>query len=265
MRAAGQYFAMRALSPFGVGKQWQSCEHPVGFEAAQLRAKGFCELAPRSEAQVNGLVDLFLSGMRERERKPFESLGSYFEFARAAKTERPAGVFTSGSDGLSELLREPSLVALASEYLQLPPSRLVGNANMDPLIRIDGHASSTSTGYDNALRFHRDVDSYRFLKMFIYLTECRVGDGHHEIYLGSHLRRPFLLGPIQRYDPVDIERLIPTSQLRRVEGSAGYMFAEDTFAFHRGTVPVARDRLICNLQYMDDEFAVFNAPSYRLV
>jgi hypothetical protein len=263
LRAAARYFGMRGLSPFGVGKRWQTTGRPVGADAAQLREMGFCELPARSKAQVSALVDLFLSRVREREQRPFESLGSYFDNARMAKTERPVGVFTTGSDTLSDLLREPSLVALASEYLQLPPWRLVGNANMDALVRIDGGAGLT--GYDNALRFHRDVDSYRFLKMFIYLTDCRQGDGHHEIYLGSHLRQPILLGPIQRYESNDIEKLISAARLRRVEGPAGYMFAEDTFAFHRGTVPTGRDRLICNLQYMDDAFAIFNAPSYRLV
>lgn len=261
--AASRYFFMRAFSPFGAGKRWQRMKSTASPEVERLRASGFCELPPRSSAEVSALIALFLSGVGEKSGGRFDSLEGYFRHARAAGSQRPAGVFTSGHDVLMDLLRDRSLVALAAGYLGLPASRLIGNANMDPLIRIDGGAPST--GYDNALRFHRDVDSYRFVKMFVYLTDCRQGDGHHEIYLGSHLHHPVLLGPIQRYQPSEIERLIPSARLHRVEGSAGYMFAEDTFAFHRGTVPTGKDRLICNLQYMDDELAAFNGPSYRVV
>jgi hypothetical protein len=100
--------------------------------------------------------------------------------------------------------------------------------------------------------------------MFVYLTDCFEGNGHHEMFVGSHRHYPLQLVPIRRYSQEEIIRYIPQTELRRVTGPAGYAFAENTLVFHRGTAPVRSHRAILNLIYTEASLAPFYPAAYKL-
>jgi hypothetical protein len=101
--------------------------------------------------------------------------------------------------------------------------------------------------------------------MFVYLTDCFEGNGHHEMFVGSHRRYPLQLAPIRRYAAQEISRYIPEAVLKKVTGRAGYAFAENTLVFHRGTAPVHSHRAILNLIYTEASLKPFYPMAYRLV
>lgn len=262
--AASRFFVMRLLSPFGVGRSWQESNASPDTHVQDLCSTAFSELDRRPSAETQHLTAHFLTRMAAQCGQEFASLQDYFEYCRSQRVQRPAGVIATGRADcpISTILRHPDLVRLVETYLGLPANRVAAFANIDALIRLDQHP--IQSGYDNALNLHRDIDGYRFLKVFVYLTECRRGEGHHEVYLRSHRHYPWRLGPIARYDAEAVVASIPAAQLKQVEGPAGYTFAENTFAFHRGTVPQSGDRLICNLIYVEDTFMKLHPSSFRL-
>jgi hypothetical protein len=131
---------------------------------------------------------------------------------------------------------------------------------------------ATSPTGDGMQRFHRDTDDWRFLTLFIYLTDVDEGAGPHQLVAGSHTvagmtrllegvrsRSPTeqVIDPQQSFEVDTYFR--PTfsafveDQLRdstiNIGGPAGTVFIANTVAIHRGLMPTAKPRLIVWARY----------------
>ena len=95
----------------------------------------------------------------------------------------------------------------------------------------------------------------------MYLTDVEEGDGHHEIYPGSHRQFPPELRAIKRYEPEQLD--VHWNRLK-VIGPAGTCFAENTLAFHRGTTPVRNSRLALTAVYYDDSVLGIHPGMHKL-
>lgn len=263
---AMRFFVMRLLSPFGVGRAWdRPGRTPQGTVLDALRNEGFAELKPLAATDVAALRSFFSARSGAALGQRFADLSEYFAHMRQQNVQRPPGVAATGQAdcAITQILFRNELIQLATAFLGIDRSRLVVSANMDALIRLD-QPKARPGGYDDALELHRDIDNYRFFKIFVYLTDCALNAGHHQVYLQSHRHTPFALGPIARYSHQEVEQAIPSARLKNVEGKAGYAFAENTYAFHRGTPPLTDDRLILNLQYMEDNFLDYYPTAFRV-
>jgi hypothetical protein len=58
--------------------------------------------------------------------------------------------------------------------------------------------------------FHRDIDDFKFLKFFFYLTDVEKGDGGHWLVAGSHRKAPHIRfwdrWKTRRFDDLEIEQ-----------------------------------------------------------
>ena len=76
------------------------------------------------------------------------------------------------------IFKELNIFPKVKEYLGLSEKEIYFFAKIDCLINING-----TPGYkirsDNALEFHRDVDSLNFVKAFCYLCNINEGFGEH--------------------------------------------------------------------------------------
>jgi hypothetical protein len=131
---------------------------------------------------------------------------------------------------------------------------------------------ATSPTGDGMQRFHRDTDDWRFLTLFIYLTDVDEGAGPHQLVAGSHTLDGMtrLLDEVRARDPG--EEAIDPRQSFEVEsyfrptfsafvenrlrdstvdigGPAGTVFIANTVAIHRGLMPTAKPRLIVWARY----------------
>ena len=86
---------------------------------------------------------------------------------------------------IRRLVNDPMLQAIACEYLECVPT-FVG-ANLWWTFPVNALESDRE---QHAHLFHRDVDDFRFFKIFIYLTDVEPGDGAHVCVVGSHHRPP---------------------------------------------------------------------------
>jgi hypothetical protein len=169
---------------------------------------------------------------------------------------------------ISILRKDPVLQWIAAEYLQSVP-RFVG-ANMwwtFPVVPLQADRDQ------HAHLFHRDVDDFRFLKFFFYLTDVDRDDGAHVCVAGSHMRLHVNgLGDrwnIRRYSDKEVEARFASAQVLEICGAAGTGFAENTLCIHKALTPTKRPRLLLQLQYALFDYGVMHdrrdASSFRML
>ena len=96
--------------------------------------------------------------------------------------------------------------------------------------------------------FHRDPDDWRFLKLFVYLTDVVDGEsGPHIFVAGSHNTR----GPLRAktYVQEQIEARFGKQKIRAILGGPGTTFIADTSGIHAGIPPRRAPRLLLQAQY----------------
>jgi hypothetical protein len=155
-------------------------------------------------------------------------------------------------EAIRRLCNDATIQTIATEYLATVP-RLVG---VDLWWTFPVEASEADRRR-HAHLFHRDVDDFRFLKFFFYLTDVGETDGPHVVVKGSH-RRPIHSRmrqrmSLRRLTDAEVDERFGAGAVHVVLGDAGAGFAEDTFGVHKGTTPTSSPRLILQLQ-----FAVFD-------
>jgi hypothetical protein len=140
--------------------------------------------------------------------------------------------------GMLEALNAPSILRIAADYIGCKPTiSSVG-------VRWSFPAAEEGT---RTQQYHRDLDDWRFLKLFIYLTDVDSASGPHTFVKSSH-RSAFGL-KAKAYEQAELETRFGAEAITAVTGPRGTSFLADTLGIHRGTSPVDRPRLIFQVQY----------------
>ena len=217
----------------------------------KLREDWFMELSKLSENGVASLIDFFLESQQEE----YFSLQDYFDKQRVKNIVRSEEVDIFSNDDLRKsILSELNLLPIVSEFLGLPQNEILALGKIDALFKIKGERKLRKN-YDDALEFHRDADSLRFVKVFIYLVDVNEGFGEHQIFVRSNKSLPWNLRTIGRYKYSTLKERLPFFELKKFVGKAGYSWIEDTTVFHRGTIPNSGDRLMLSLCFYDKKSA----------
>ena len=137
-----------------------------------------------------------------------------------------------------DLVNHPAVLRLAARYLGC-------TATLSSL-GIRWSFPARAGAVDTQL-FHRDPDDWRFLKLFVYLTDVDADAGPHVFVAGSHRTAGRLRA--RPYETDEIERRYGRDALLTLTGPRGTSFVADTYGIHRGAVPLARPRLILQAQY----------------
>jgi hypothetical protein len=95
--------------------------------------------------------------------------------------------------------------------------------------------------------FHRDLDNFNFIKMFLYLTDVDINKGAHQYVVGSHnktynlqISRSVINKKDLNFDNLEIFDFV---------GESGSALLADTFGLHRGATPINGDRLMIVFSY----------------
>jgi hypothetical protein len=158
---------------------------------------------------------------------------------------------------VSRLLKDPFLELIATRYLGSLPT-LVGT-NLWWTFPVKASEADRSR---HAHLFHRDVDDFRFFKLFFYITDVELGDGAHVCVVGSQTRPPVRkLGDrwiIRRYTDDEIAAEYPADRIVEICAPAGTGFAEDTLCIHKGLTPTRTPRLLLQVQYALFDYGVMH-------
>jgi len=110
-------------------------------------------------------------------------------------------------------------------------------------------------------KYHFDLNAWRSLKFFFYLTATNEEGGPHRCIMGSHRRRSLrhqLTLTVGR-DEEELRAFYDADRLLTVTGEEGAGFTEDPFVFHTGSLCRKQPRLILELEYGHTSVT----PSYR--
>lgn len=146
------------------------------------------------------------------------------------------------------------LLEAAAQYLGCKPT--ISNISIWWSFPADGSAQE-------AENFHRDVDDWRFVKFFLYLTDVDGDSGPHHFVRGSHRSGKFLR--TRRYRDEEIRNFFPHENQLSIHGQAGDAFLEDTFGLHKGEPPRLTPRLLLQVQYSICPIAVYKYEPESLI
>lgn len=145
---------------------------------------------------------------------------------------------TLSSPYILQLMNDPEVLAIAAAYLGCEPTI--------SCVRIDWYSPSAGEPAQ-VQKFHRDYDDWRFIKLFIYLTDVTDDSGPHEYVQGSHLRSGRLRATT--FDETELRKQYGQDDLVKVCGPRGTSFMVDTYGIHRGNVPVVGTRITLQIEY----------------
>jgi hypothetical protein len=155
---------------------------------------------------------------------------------------------------IQAIIHDSKLLKIATDYLQATPIYMGARL---------WWSHKESSPYDTkraGQAFHYDIDDYRALRFFFYLTDVDKSCGPHVIIKGSHthkrLRDKFAYTRFR--DDRYLTDFYGKNNVIYLLGKAGFGFAEDPKVFHKGTVPESRDRLILLIRYSINDFGYRN-------
>ncbi|SFU23348.1 hypothetical protein [Mesorhizobium sp. YR577] len=100
-------------------------------------------------------------------------------------------------------------------------------------------------------KYHFDLDDWRMLKFFFYLSDVDNDCGPHVYVRGSHNRRiiKHQLTLLVGHPADEVLGAYGTDNAITLTGPAGLGFVEDPFGFHMGTVPKQAPRLMMEVGF----------------
>ncbi|MCU0565980.1 MAG: hypothetical protein MUF49_05215 [Oculatellaceae cyanobacterium Prado106] len=150
---------------------------------------------------------------------------------------------------IEKVIRDPGILAIAAQFLGTTPTYIASE-----LLWSFPIATDWTQQLKAAQVLHYDIDDYRSIKFFFYLSDVDHLSGPHSCIRGSHRNKKLLhqlLG--QRCASIPDEKLIAVyggkDNVVTFCGSAGYGFVEDTFCLHRGNPPQQKERLMLQVEY----------------
>jgi hypothetical protein len=147
----------------------------------------------------------------------------------------------------TDVLRAPHLLALANspKVLDIVAQFLGCKPTIGYLAAWWSYP--TGAGAQEAEHFHRDVDDWRFVKLFVYLTDVGPQSGPH-IYV-KHSANSQRLTRIKRFMDDEVLRAFGAEAVLPMTAPAGQGFLEDTFGIHKGQPVQSGQRLIFQAVY----------------
>jgi hypothetical protein len=136
------------------------------------------------------------------------------------------------------LINAPEVLSLAGAYLGCCPT--LSSVGLRWSFPSNAEASDVQ-------RFHRDPDDWRFVKLFVYLTDVDENSGPHVYVQGSHRTDVELRA--RSYELTAIEKTYGGEAVTAVTGERGTSFMADTAGIHMGKPPSDRPRLMLIAQY----------------
>lgn len=144
------------------------------------------------------------------------------------------------------LSHDPTLRYIAARYLGAEPGQtetrlwwsFVGDATPQERLKADQG-------------FHYDLHDYRSIAFFFHLTDVDATAGPHVSIKGSHLKKPLrmLLGETRQATDAEMVERYGAENFVTLCGPAGFGFAADPFAYHKGEAPAGRDRLMLRIRF----------------
>jgi hypothetical protein len=152
---------------------------------------------------------------------------------------------------IQDIISNPFLTNIATDYFEGLP--ILSAVNMWWSTKFKDTPDS-----ECAQKFHFDMDSLKWLKFFIYITDVKKKNGPHTFVTGSHKVNSF---PYQirkagysRIDDYVVINKFGASNLIEFDKPAGTLIVEDTKGLHKGKNVEEGDRLLLTIEFTSTKF-----------
>ena len=146
-----------------------------------------------------------------------------------------------------DIASSPDIIRIATEYLGVAPIlNHPGSWFSFPVKKV-------SKG--SAKNWHWDCDGIKWLKIFVYINDVNLDNGPHAFVSGSH--QNWLVN--DRSSRVSEEKILDAYGQHAIKiftAPRGTVIFEDTRGFHRGTPLLSNHRLVLEIQFNLDIFAL---------
>ena len=115
-------------------------------------------------------------------------------------------------------------------------------------------AFSRKASSEAAQLYHFDMDRFKFIKFFFYLTDVDSSNGPHCYIRGSHKWLPDRLWKDGRIQDAEIFENFHKQDIVEITGKKGTIIAVDTRGLHKGKVLEKGERLIFQVEYANSLF-----------
>jgi hypothetical protein len=143
---------------------------------------------------------------------------------------------------VQKLLADPTIISLAQQYIQ--SQTMYTTVSMWWTTPFGCEKPSSAL----AQQYHFDMDRFKFIKFFLYLTDVGPGDGPHCYVKGSCKRKPKALRRDGRFSDEEIAAQYDPARLIEFCAPRGTLIAEDTRGFHKAKMPTTGNRLIFQVE-----------------
>jgi hypothetical protein len=158
--------------------------------------------------------------------------------------------------GSNEIFSEPAVQRIATDpyFFSIAQEYLGFNPVLDLLTMWWSAPGDNSLQSRAAQLYHFDMDRFKFVKFFVYLTDVTTHTGPHCYIRGSHHRKPASLLRDERISDEELANHYSSESFVELTGPAGTILAVDTRGFHKGKPLESGDRLIFQIQFADSLF-----------
>jgi phytanoyl-CoA dioxygenase PhyH len=141
--------------------------------------------------------------------------------------------------GVLETVNSPGVLRIVARYLGCKPTLTS--------IWVRWSLPTELKARPSIQTFHRDSEDWRFVKLFVYLTDVDAESGPHEFVKTSHRNSGTLRA--RSFAAADIEKRYGAIRMVQIKGARGTSFMTDAFGIHKGVPPLRRPRLMLQAQY----------------
>ncbi|OKH56079.1 hypothetical protein NIES2101_02175 [Calothrix sp. HK-06] len=223
----------------------------------QLKEDGIFLGINLPQCVVKEIVQFAESTLCYANRKP--ELGFYYHQKEQAQIQTKkqfivGSYFNTSSlcPAIKKLQNDAKLLAIAAKYLEREP------VHQGSLLwwSFPGERTYQQLSSNGQL-FHYDLDDYRFIKFFFYLTDVDKQSGPHICVRGSHKQKKLShLILRKRETDEDIINYYGEKSLITIYGQAGFGFVEDGLCFHKGIAPTHKNRLILQIEFATTDYGM---------
>ncbi|WP_373032496.1 phytanoyl-CoA dioxygenase family protein [Sulfurovum sp.] len=137
-----------------------------------------------------------------------------------------------------KLANHPKVLSLVTRYLECKP--MINNILGWRSFVIDAKP-------EHPQNYHRDVDDWKLVKLFLYLNDVDIDGGPHYYVKGSAYTNKCT--EIKRFTDEEIEHKFGKENIVPHVAPRGTVVLEDTYGIHKGAVPKTHDRAIIQIVY----------------
>ena len=198
------------------------------------------------------LADKPVHDLRDVEKKPLDLATLNL---RETMKVRYFDTAIAQSEDLVRLANQDKILSLVAAYFGCKPTITIMEAWWTKTGNEPGHVLFQDDMY------HRDVEDFKFIKLFVYLTDVAASNGAHCFIRGS--QRSGLLTQRMPISDDLVAATFATKDNLVLTGKTGCGFLEDTWGLHRSLPAKTGERLLFSVTYSLTAFNPYSPSALR--